>query len=398
MGIGKPILVQKYGGSSVADPDKIRRVAAQVARAAQAGYRVVVVVSAMGKTTDGLLSLAHQISAAPQRRELDMLLSTGERISMALLAMALHEQGIAAMSFTGSQSGIITNNRHSGARIIEVRPIRIQDALDQGHVVIVAGFQGMSQQREITTLGRGGSDTTAVALAAALDAQACEIYSDVDGVYTADPRQIPTAQHLPEISYDEMQVLAEQGAKVLNAQAVAWAKRAGITIVARKTGHNPGDRETRVVGIAHRHGCQVSAITATAVVHQLTWERNADVALGCLQEHAVFCRSFQWEPGPSGGRLAVSLVRDDLPDWSAMLDQLHSRGAPPHSNAATGTVTTVGTDIGNQIAAIAAGLDHLRKHNVPVLSSESRPLVWTVTVPTDQVPAAAACLHQLWIA
>ena len=189
----------------------------------------------MGQQTDELLTLAHDVSPSPQPRELDMLLSCGERISMALLAMALESRGVQAISFTGSQSGILTNDRHSGARIIEVRPIRIEDELARGKVVIVAGFQGMSYKREITTLGRGGSDTTAVALAAALTAEYCEICSDVDGVYSADPRVVPEAQRLDSIGYDEMQELAEHGAKVLNAQAVEWAKKEKIIIFARAT-------------------------------------------------------------------------------------------------------------------------------------------------------------------
>src|SRR5215471_10788284 len=193
------IVVQKYGGSSVADVARLERVAERVANTVAAGKRVCVVVSAMGKTTDELIALAKKITDAPPRRELDMLLSTGERIAMALLAMAIQKRGLEAISFTGSQSGIITNDRHSGARIIEVRPVRIQDELDRGRVVIVAGFQGMSYKREITTLGRGGSDTTAVALAAALSAEYCEICSDVDGVYTADPRVVPDAKHLPSL-------------------------------------------------------------------------------------------------------------------------------------------------------------------------------------------------------
>ncbi|HMR79319.1 MAG TPA: aspartate kinase [Polyangiaceae bacterium] len=194
-----PIVVQKYGGSSVADIDKLRSVADQVVDTKRAGNDVVVVVSAMGKTTDKLLSLASEAAqgsdntaAAAPKRELDMLVSTGERVSMALLSIAIQARGYDAVSFTGSQSGIITNDRHFDARIIEVRPHRIDDEIARGRIVIVAGYQGMSYRREITTLGRGGSDTTAVALAAALGAERCEIYSDVDGVYTADPRVVPT--------------------------------------------------------------------------------------------------------------------------------------------------------------------------------------------------------------
>src|SRR5436190_16140376 len=233
------IVVQKYGGSSVADVPKLERVADRIARTAREGKRVCVVVSAMGRTTDQLLALSREITDSPPRRELDMLLSTGERIAMALLAMAIQKRGLEAISFTGSQSGIMTNDRHSGARIIEVRPVRIQDELERGKVVIVAGFQGMSYRREITTLGRGGSDTTAVALAAALGAEHCEICSDVDGVYTADPRVVPEARRLDALGYDEMQELAEHGAKVLHAQAVEWARRAGIEIYARATASPP---------------------------------------------------------------------------------------------------------------------------------------------------------------
>src|SRR3954471_6426535 len=235
------IIVQKYGGSSVADVQKIAQVAERVVATRSAGHDVVVVVSAMGKTTDELITLARRSAATsaegsePPRRELDMLVSTGERVTMALLSIAIHARGLDAISFTGSQSGILTNDRHLDARIIEVRPHRIQDELARGRIVIVAGYQGMSYKREITTLGRGGSDTTAVALAAALDAERCEIYSDVDGVYSADPRVVASSRHLPEIDLAMLQEMAESGAKVLNAQAVEWARKAKITLHARKT-------------------------------------------------------------------------------------------------------------------------------------------------------------------
>src|SRR4029077_7940047 len=194
-----------------------------------------VVVSAMGDTTDDLLGLAKQVSANPDRRELDMLLTAGERIAMALLSIAIRELGGDAVSFTGSQSGIITNDRHADARIIEVRPIRVQDELSRGKIVVIAGYQGMSYRRDVTTLGRGGSDTTAVAMAAALAAEYCEICSDVDGVYTADPRVVPAARRIGTLSYEETQELAESGARVLNAQAVEFAKAHGIAIYARAT-------------------------------------------------------------------------------------------------------------------------------------------------------------------
>src|SRR4051812_20492680 len=252
-------VVQKYGGSSVADVEKIRKVARKVKEKRDEGRQVVVVVSAMGDTTDELLALAKQVSPDPHRRELDMLLTCGERISMALLSMALHELGAEAISFTGSQSGIITNDAHAQARIVEVRPYRIQDELANGKVVIVAGYQGVSYKREVTTLGRGGSDTTAVALAAALGAD-CEIYSDVDGIFSADPRVVPEAKKLHELSYDEMQELASAGAKVLNAQAVEFAKEKGIVISARSTfGAGTG---TLIRGETASVGARVKGVTA----------------------------------------------------------------------------------------------------------------------------------------
>jgi aspartate kinase len=229
------IVVQKYGGSSVADVHRLRAVADRVMRTRAQGDDVVVVVSAMGDTTDDLLALARQLSPNPDRRELDMLLTAGERIAMALLSIAIRERGGDSISFTGSQSGIITNDRHADARIIEVRPFRVQDELARGRIVVVAGYQGMSYRREVTTLGRGGSDTTAVAMAAALGADYCEICSDVDGVYTADPRIVPAARRIGVLSYEETQELAEAGARVLNAQAVEFAKEKGIAIYARAT-------------------------------------------------------------------------------------------------------------------------------------------------------------------
>ncbi|HEY4107037.1 MAG TPA: aspartate kinase [Polyangiaceae bacterium] len=273
------IVVQKYGGSSVADSDKIALVARHVARTKNAGHQLVVVVSAMGKATENLLALARTIASDPPRRELDMLVSTGERVTMALMSMALSTLGCDAVSFTGSQSGIITNDRHFDAQIIEVRPHRIEDELARGRVVIVAGYQGMSYRREITTLGRGGSDTTAVALAAALGAERCEIYSDVDGIYSADPRNVADAHHLPVIDYETMQEIAESGAKVLSARAVEWARRHRVVIHARKTADyaRPGsDKETRIEAEAR-------ALAAVIVVDEkLAWVRAPSALSGEL--------------------------------------------------------------------------------------------------------------------
>jgi len=233
------LIVQKYGGSSVADAESIKRVAARIAATKRSGQQVVVVVSAMGDTTDELIDLANQVSPMPNGRELDMLLTAGERISMALLAMAISNLGLEARSFTGSQAGIITTSTHGRARVIDVTPSRIQEALAEGAIAIVAGFQGVAQDtKDITTLGRGGSDTTAVALAAALDADVCEIYTDVDGVFSADPRIVPSARKLKSVTYEEMLELAASGAKVLHLRCVEYARRFNLPIHVRSSFSN----------------------------------------------------------------------------------------------------------------------------------------------------------------
>jgi aspartate kinase len=230
------LIVQKYGGSSVADADSIKRVASKISQAKEAGNDVVVTVSAMGDTTDDLIDLAQQVSGQPHAREMDMLLTTGERISMALLAMAIRDLGFDARSFTGSQAGMMTDAQHGRARIVDVTPTRVRQALDDGAIAIVAGFQGFNHDsRDITTLGRGGSDTTAVALAASLEAEVCEIYTDVDGVFSADPRVVPKAQKLDRVSYEEMLELAAAGAKVINIRAVEFARRHGVTLHVRSS-------------------------------------------------------------------------------------------------------------------------------------------------------------------
>ncbi|CAN5340932.1 aspartate kinase [soil metagenome] len=233
------LIVQKFGGSSVADAESIKRVAKRIVETRKAGNEVVVVVSAMGDTTDELLDLAEQVVPLPSGRELDMLLTAGERISMALLAMAIRSLGIEARSYTGSQAGMVTDAQHGSARIVEVSPKRVREALDDGAVAIVAGFQGFNRGTgDITTLGRGGSDTTAVALAAALGADVCEIFTDVDGVFTADPRVVPSARKLDRITSEEMLELAATGAKVLYIRAVEYARRHGVTIHVRSSFNN----------------------------------------------------------------------------------------------------------------------------------------------------------------
>ena len=259
------LIVQKYGGSSVADAEGLKRVANRIVATKKAGHQVVVVVSAMGDTTDELIDLANQVSPMPHGRELDMLLTAGERISMALLAMAIGNLGHEAQSFTGSQAGVITDSKHGAARIIDVTPGRIKHALDEGAIAIVAGFQGISQDtKDITTLGRGGSDTTAVALAAALEADVCEFYTDVDGVFTADPRVVPSARKLKTVTYEEMLELAASGAKVLHLRCVEYARRFDLPIHVRSSfsnnegtwvvkDHPEGDtmEQAIIAGIAH---------------------------------------------------------------------------------------------------------------------------------------------------
>lgn len=254
------IVVQKYGGTSVASPERISRIADHIAATRRSGHDVVVVVSAMGNTTDELIDLARAVNPAPPERELDMLLTAGERISMALMAMAIEGRGLEAVSFTGSQAGILTDAAHGAAKIQAIRGTRVSDALAQGKVVIVAGFQGVDPEgKEITTLGRGGSDATAVALAAALRADACEIYTDVDGVYTADPRVVSGARKMEEISFDEMLELAASGAGVLMSRAVEFGRRFNIPIHVRSSFHDdPGTwvkeqtmEQAIISGVAH---------------------------------------------------------------------------------------------------------------------------------------------------
>ncbi|HEU4412591.1 MAG TPA: aspartate kinase [Polyangiaceae bacterium] len=353
------IIVQKYGGSSVADLGRLGRVADKIVAARRAGHDVVVTVSAMGKTTDGLLALAREAATVngeahdPPRRELDMLVSTGERVSMSLLTIAIAARGESAISFTGSQSGIITNDRHFDARIIEVRPHRIEDELARGRIVIVAGYQGMSYRREITTLGRGGTDTTAVALAAALGATHCEIYSDVDGVYSADPRAVEAARHLPEVGYETLQEMAECGAKVLNAQAVEWARKARVTIAARSTFDaweaHPNHRQTLV-------GPEPPARVRAVVADQnlvLGRARGGDAlarVVAAAAEARVPLRDLHW--GEDGGAFVVPLL--NVPDWAEAGARLGAAGGDRLSlEPGLAAVSVVGDGLSTEGAPLA---------------------------------------------
>ena len=283
------LIVQKYGGSSVADAEGMKRVAARIVASKRDGNQVVVVVSAMGDTTDELIDLANQVTPIPNGRELDMLLTAGERISMALLAMAISSLGHEARSFTGSQAGVITDSSHGRARIIDVTPGRIQEALNEGAIAIVAGFQGISQDtKDITTLGRGGSDTTAVALAAALDADVCEIYTDVDGVFSADPRVVPSAKKLKSVTYEEMLELAASGAKVLHLRCVEYARRYDLPIHVRSSFSN---NEGTWVVKDHPEGDQMEQAIISGIAHDKSEAKITIV--GVPDRTGVAARIFQ---------------------------------------------------------------------------------------------------------
>lgn len=388
------IIVQKYGGSSVAGVERLKRVAQKVAATQREGHQVVVVVSAMGDTTDELLKLAHDVCPSPPRRELDMLLSAGERISMALLSMAIQDLGLEAISFTGSQSGIMTNDRHTNARILEVRPYRVQDELERGRVVIVAGYQGVSYRKEITTLGRGGSDTTAVALAAALAAERCEIYSDVDGVYSADPRVVPAAKHLPSISYEEMQELSLAGAQVLNAQAVEFARQAGIVIYARAT--VDGRRETHVVVGGPPRGGAAGVAGARNLVRLTLPNDGASYAVlaDALRDWDVTANQVS-----QGNGCAVVVLSPELcPDLPGLLGKFRGHfGDRLSIEEALSTVTVVGSGIGRNPRNLARAIATLGKVDVPVLGLEVSALALRFFTAADRRDEGVRALHHEFV-
>lgn len=391
------VIVQKFGGSSLSDLGKIRQVAEAIVATRERGYQVVVVVSAMGDTTDDLLGMANELAASPSRRELDMLLSVGERISMALMSIAIQARGHEAVSLTGSQCGIITTASHSNARIIDVRPFRVQDELAQGRIVIVAGFQGTSYRRDVTTLGRGGSDTTAVALAAALGAEACEIYSDVDGVFSADPRVVLSARQLESLSYEEMQEMARAGAKVLNEQAVEFARRAQIALYARSTQmRGEGGTVVRVdlpqaeltrleegrpaVAVSHiRRGLRVCA------------QASADRAAEAIEALATV--SFSWQPGRS---LDAFIGLDDVHGVAELEASLRALGADVEVSQ-PGMISVVGLGVGGQTRWSRLGEAALREAGVATLglSASLARLSWIVEA--GQVEAGANALHEAFV-
>jgi aspartate kinase len=389
---GTGIVVQKYGGSSVADVDKIRLVAKRIARTKAAGKKVVVVVSAMGKTTNSLIEKAKAVSPSPSRRELDMLLTCGEREAMSLLSMACSEEGLEAISFTGSQAGILTNDRHSGARIVEVRPFRIEDELDRGKVVIVAGFQGVSYKREITTLGRGGSDTTAVALAGALRADYCEICSDVDGVYTADPRVVDAAQLLHSISHDEMLELAAQGAKVLHDASVEFARKSGIALYARATNKDGGG--TRIDFTPERERV-VAAVTGQSQLIRVRVSGGAAVenCLQIIEAASIPLTHLDLE----GKELRCWFTIADVPDWGEVRKRLDTVLGDQIEFGEEGCVTMVGHGIGGNPGIINKARASAVSAGVPLNAVSVSPLRVTLWCDRPHVDNLVRALHKTFI-
>lgn len=387
----KPIVVQKYGGSSVADTAAIHRVAKRVAETASQGKQVVVVVSAMGKSTDELLKKANEVSKSPSRRELDMLLSCGERVSMSLLSMAIQEIGLEAISLTGSQCGIITNDRHSGARIIEVRPIRVQDELEKGRIVIVAGFQGVSYKKEVTTLGRGGSDTSAVALAAALGAEYCEICSDVDGVYTADPRVVSAAQMLEAISQEEMLELASHGAKVLHTGCVEIAKRTGIVLYARATAKHGGGTRIDIPGVRED-------VDAVGVAGQKRLVRIRAFGDGCVDrvlQVSVQAKVPALHLDTDMDSADLWFALDDVPDWQAVKEHM-AEGIEVLEGV--GAVSVVGDGIGADAGKLQTAREAAKSAGIDIVAMSTSPLRVSLFCEAGQVDELCNKLHDCFIA
>jgi aspartate kinase len=383
-----PIVVQKYGGSSVATVEKIRLVAQRVVDTKKRGYDVVVVVSAMGKTTDELMSRAKALTESPSRRELDMLLSCGERASMALLSMAIHQLEHRAISLTGSQSGIITDARHSGARIIEVRPFRVFDELRDGHNVIVAGFQGVSYKREVTTLGRGGSDTTAVALAGALGAEYCEICSDVEGVYSADPRVVDAATLLEAISHDEMLELASHGAKVLHAESVEFARRTGVALYARASaGIESGTRIDRPDDATRDHAVTGVSAQRNLVRLRAHGPHSMDRMLAAAGEASL--PVLHLDADHEIADLWFSI--DDVPDWPSLRVKLLEQ---VEIEEACGSVSVVGDFVGRNATKLARTRSVASGLGIAIKAMATSPLRATLFCANEDVDALTRGLHR----
>ena len=381
-------LVMKFGGTSVADPEKIRRVASRLVEAKRAGNRVVAVVSAMGQHTDELVSLAHEVSPQPKPREMDMLISVGERISCALVAMAIADLGLDAISLTGSQAGIVTDTVHGKAKIVEVRAHRIHEALDSDRIVLVAGFQGVSTDFDITTLGRGGSDTTAVALAAALGADACEIYTDVDGVFTADPRLVAGARKLHAVSYEEMLEMAASGAKVLALRSVEFARNHGVKLHVRST--FTGDEGTWITEEDERmlEKAMISGVTHTLeeAVYRVSGTDRADL-FDALADASVSVDTII----QTGDDIVFSAPIEDRAATEAALGGLDANW---NERADLGKVSVIGAGMKSHPGIAARTFQTLRDLGVEPDLVATSPIKIAFYIPQEHVERTVVALHE----
>jgi aspartate kinase len=396
------IVVMKFGGTSVADAQRLKRAAQRIVEKREEGYRVVAVLSARGKTTDELIAMAQEVSGAPDPREMDMLLSTGERISCALCAMAINDLGCRAISFTGSQAGIVTDASHTKARIVDVRAQRIRAALEEDHIVLVAGFQGVSTEKDVTTLGRGGSDTTAVAVAAALQARECEIYTDVEGVFSADPRIVSQARKLDSVSFEEMLDMAASGAGVLQLRSVEYARAHGVRIHCRSSFSDaPG-----TVVVKEQDAMEQPLITA---VTHLTAEARVTL-VGVPDEPGAAARIFdalaaanvnvdmivQNEPSSAGGQAEISFTvpDEDLRIAREALTPLAGEAfSDLREGEQMGKVSIVGAGMRSHPGVAAKVFRVLANERINIEMISTSPIKISCVIAREQVPTAVRALH-----
>jgi aspartate kinase len=393
----------KFGGTSVADAERIKRAARRIVAQREAGNRVVAVLSARGKTTDELIAMAVEVSSQPDPREMDMLLSTGERISCALCAMAINDLGHRAISLTGSQAGIVTDTSHTKARILDVRADRIHEALDEDLIVLVAGFQGVSTSRDVTTLGRGGSDTTAVAVAAAVDADVCEIYTDVAGVFSADPRIVPDARKLPVVSFEEMLEMAASGAKVLQLRSVEYARNHGVRIHCRSSfSDGPGtvvlgENETmeRPLVTAVTHSTEEARITLLGVPDRPG--AAAAIFRGLAEANCIVDTIIQNEPLGEGRLAEVSFTvpHEDLAAAEQALSPIAIElgVARVDTDAEIGKVSIVGAGMRSHPGVAAKVFDTLASEEINIEMISTSPIKISCVIRSDLVPRAVRALH-----
>ena len=400
------LIVQKYGGTSVGDPDRIKRVAERVAREKRAGHELVVVVSAMGDATDDLVDLAARVSqqaAKRHPREMDMLLTAGERIAMALTAMAIRDLGVEAISLTGSQAAIITDESHTGARIQEIRAGRVRDELDQNRVVIVAGFQGVSRTREVTTLGRGGSDTTAVALAAALNAERCDVYTDVDGVYTADPHKVKGARRIQVIDYQEMVELATSGAQVMHPRAVEIGARYGVPIRVLSSFRDDGDAGTLITRKEkNMEGLQLTGLACEgAYVQVIVRGLPAGMAattevLSRIADQKISVDMVTQADTADGKRQLQLTVREDMLAATLAICEAVGRptGGSVEAERGLSRVSLVGSGMHNSPGVYALAFKALHDAGVEVHAVGSSAITITVLVDSSNEEKTVRVLHE----